>query len=128
MPSFLSALKDCDVVMGSRFRGRIEDGAMSLVNGIGNRFLTTAASLLFLHGTSDLCTGMWGFRRDAYKSMDIGAGGFEVESTLFAQAVKRRLSICEIPIPYRKREGESKVRVSDGVRILCNLIRERFSS
>lgn len=127
MPLFLDALKESDIVMGSRFKGTMEPGAMSPVNALGNRILTLSAGLLFSRPVSDVCTGMWGFRRSAYKALEIGAGGFEVESALFAQAAKKNLSIAEIPIHYRRREGRSKVRIWDGFRIMGNLLRERMS-
>ncbi len=45
-----------DVVLGSRLKGKMEDGSISKFNMIGNRILSFTAS--FLHkGVSDVCTG-----------------------------------------------------------------------
>ena len=126
IPRFLSLLHGCDVVMGSRFRGRIDPGAMSFLNMAGNRIISLFASILFLRPVSDVCTGMWSFRKSAYKSIDIRAHTFELESDLFAQSVKKRLRMVEAPITYARRGGRSKVQLLDGVKICLFLLRERF--
>ncbi|MFH1521129.1 MAG: glycosyltransferase family 2 protein [Candidatus Micrarchaeota archaeon] len=127
MPKFLKALEKYDVVMGSRFKGHFEDGSMPLVNGFGNRVICVVASVLYLKPVSDVCTGMWGFRKKAYKSMKISAHTFELECNMFAQAVKKGFNISEIPITYSRRGGESKVRLIDGVKDCVLLLRERFT-
>ncbi len=126
IPRFLSLLKESDVIMGSRFRGRIEPGAMSLLNAVGNRIISLFASAIFLRPVSDVCTGMWAFRKSAYKAMDITAHAFELESNLFAQSVKKRFRITETPITYARRGGRSKVQPLDGVKICLFLLKERL--
>ncbi|GEM_PF-551843 len=127
IPEFLEKLRECDVVIGSRFAGRIEEGAMKQVNRIGNRMLTFFARLLYKRKITDVCSGMWGFRREAYKRMEITAPHFELEADLFSEAVKKNMKICEVPIVYRKRGGVAKLRVSDGVKIAWWLAKKRFS-
>lgn len=126
IPRFLSLLKDYDIVMGSRFKGRLEPGAMSLLNNVGNRIISLFASVIFLRPVSDVCTGMWAFRKSAYMAMDITAHAFELESNLFAQSVKKRFRIIEVPITYARRGGRSKVQLLDGVKICLFLLKERL--
>jgi dolichol-phosphate mannosyltransferase len=126
MPHFIELLKEYDVIMGSRFKGRFEEGSMPFINGIGNRIICLWASALFLKSVSDICTGMWGFRKKAYKSIVISAQTFELECNMFAQAVKKGLKIIEVPITYSRRGGESKVRLIDGVKDCVLLLKERF--
>lgn len=127
MPKFLQALEKYDVVIGSRFKGHLEEGSMPAVNGFGNRVICVVASVLYLKPVSDVCTGMWGFRKKVYKGMKISAHTFELECNMFAQAVKKGFTILEIPITYSRRGGESKVRLIDGVKDCVLLLRERFT-
>ncbi len=126
IPSILEKLKSCDVVVGSRFDGKIETGAMSPVNVLGNRFLTTLASLLYQKKINDVCSGMWGFTKNAYTSLFIDAPHFELEVNLFVESVKRGFRICELPISYAKRGGKSKLSIKHGLDIAAYLVKKRF--
>jgi dolichol-phosphate mannosyltransferase len=126
LPKFLEKLEEYDVVMGSRFKGHIAEGSMSLINGIGNRIICLWASVLYLKPVSDICTGMWGFRKKAYKSIEITSQTFELECNMFAQAVKKGFKIVEIPINYSRRGGTSKVQLVDGVKDCVLLLKERL--
>ena len=116
-----------DVVCGRRqFR---EPGAMSNVNLFGNVMLTVLADLVYWPSyTGDLCTGLWGFRREALEKMKLSARGFELEADLFANAAKLNMRIGCWPIVYKARaDGDRpKLKVRDGGRIAWHLLRERF--
>jgi len=122
---FIKALRACDVVVGSRFNGSIAKGAMSMANRIGNRCLTLLGSLLYQKPISDLCSGMWGFKKHAYQALSITCRYFELEANFFSETAKKGLKLCEIPIDYAKREGETKLRVGDGFSIAWFLITHR---
>lgn len=126
IPKVLFALKRYDVVLGSRFKGSVEHGAMTSVNAFGNKFLTMLAHLVHLKQVSDVCTGMWGFTKKAYKSMVIDAPHFELEANFFIEAVKKNMKICEVPIAYKKRGGKSKLSIKDGFKIAMYLLKRRF--
>ncbi|MBI5046429.1 glycosyltransferase, partial [Candidatus Micrarchaeota archaeon] len=112
MPAFVEKLKDYDVVMGSRFRGKMAPGAMSTINNIGNRIISLFGSVVYLKYVSDICTGMWAFNKKAYKSIEVTAHTFELECNMFAQSVKKGLKIIELPIDYAPRGGTSKVQLA----------------
>jgi dolichol-phosphate mannosyltransferase len=124
---FIDALElGADVVLGSRFQGSVLPGAMRPVNRIGNHLLSAAASLLFLRRTTDLCTGMWGFRHEALSRMPLTADHFELEAEFFALAVRLGMRIVEVPIEYRPRIGRTKLGgLGDGGRIAWTLMWER---
>lgn len=126
IPKMLNKLKTCDVVIGSRFNGAIEDGAMTPVNRLGNVFLTFLARFGYGRPISDVCSGMWGFTKKAYKSMNIDAPHFELEANFFVESVKHNLKICEVPIIYKKRGGQTKLSIKDGFRIAWYLVRKRI--
>jgi dolichol-phosphate mannosyltransferase len=129
MPRLLHHLveHDFDVVIGSRLRGRIEEGAMSRFNYIGNHILTWAAVALYRRFMSDVCTGYWAFTRAAISQMDLNSSGFEIEAEMYAACAHNDLRIGEVPILYRNRVGGTKLGgVPDGARILRKLLVRRF--
>ena len=121
-------LKTNDVVIGSRLRGTIEPGAMTTLNVVGNTLLSLLAWMLFGTRISDVCTGFWGYRGDVIRSFELAAPGFEIEADMFAECVKKGLSIAEIPITYRAREDQPKLAsLRDGVKIGLFLFKRRFA-
>ena len=128
IPKFLDQLKEVEVVWGSRLRGKMEPGAMSKTNKFGNRILSLAASMVFLHRTTDLCTGFWGFRADSLNRLSLTAEGFTLEADLFGSVIGSKMSTKEIPVDYANRQGSSTLKwYKDGPRILMMTIRKRFS-
>ena len=78
---------ECDVVIGSRLRGEMDDGAMGRVNYLGNHILTWAAVALYRNFISDLCTGFWAFKREAIQAMHLNSISFEIEAEMYALAI-----------------------------------------
>lgn len=116
------------VVIGSRLRGSINEGAMSMANRIGNRMLSWFASFLFATPISDVCSGMWGFISERLKSLGLTATGFELEADLFAECALKGIPIVEIPIRYDRRIGQRKLHLHEGVRIALALLKKRIRS
>jgi dolichol-phosphate mannosyltransferase len=116
-----------DVVIGSRLRGQMREGAMSRMNLLGNRFLTFLANILYGTRISDLCTGYWGFTRRVIEDIKLDAKGFELEANMFAEIVKKGYSIAEVPISYRRRRTPPKLdSLKDGLKIGWTLLTMRF--
>ena len=128
IPEMLDLLQDgSNVVIGSRLKGKIEKGAMSRLNIIGNRLLTLMAKILYRGKTSDLCTGFWGFRGEVLKDLNLSANGFDFEADLFIQISRASHSITHLPITYRRRPTKQKLHsLRDGFKIGWKLIRDRF--
>lgn len=125
IPLFLKQLENCDVVLGSRFNGEIEKGSMTGMNRFGNKALTFIASTLYGGRITDVCSGFWAFSKKAYKSMDIDAKHFSLEANFYIECSKKKLRVCEIPIRYGVRKGETKLNVMHGFDIGLYLIRKR---
>ena len=116
---FVDALEQGnDLVLGSRFKGRIHEGAMPWSNRwIGNPILTGLLNGLFGIRVSDAHCGMRALRRSALPVLDLHSTGMEFASEMVFKASRRRLRVDEIPIDYFARTGESKLsRVSDAWR------------
>ena len=116
-----------DVVLGSRLNGAVEHGAMKRLNLIGNHLLAFLANLLYGTRVSDLCTGLWGFKIEVLRSLNLDAVGFELEANMLIEVAKRKYRVGEIPIQYRKRATASKLgSIKSGWRIGRKLIVSRF--
>lgn len=122
---FVDQLQDGrDMVIGSRFRGNIHKGAMPwLHRWIGNPVLTAVLNLFFGIRVSDAHCGLRALRRSALPRLRLHTIGMEFASEMIFQAARKKLDIGEIPIDYRPRTGESKLRTfRDGWRHLRLLL------
>jgi dolichol-phosphate mannosyltransferase len=129
IPAFVRHLESgVDVISGSRLAGTIENRAMSSTHRIGNRLLTGIANTLYRPlKTTDMCTGLWGFRTDALKSFALTSNGFDLEADLFSETALQGFRYAEVPIRYKKRAGHSKLSWKAAVRIGWTLLRKRFT-
>lgn len=120
MPEFIRLLEsgEADFVIGTRLKGRIEDGAMpALHRYIGNPLLTWMLNRLFGVGISDSHCGMRAMTREALDKLSLRAGGMEFASEMVIEASRKKLRISEVPITYHRRKGDSKLHtLSDGWR------------
>jgi len=121
---FLGA--DSPVVLGSRFLGKIDEGAMTATNYLGNRLLSWFASFLYATPISDLCSGMWAFVSERLKSLGLTADGFDLEADIFAECALRKIPIVQVPIEYHQRLGEPKLHLREGIRIALALLKKRL--
>ncbi len=123
MPMLLEPLRkgNADLVIGSRFRGKIEEGAMPWHHRwVGNPVLTWFLNLFFKAGVSDAHSGFRAIKKEALEKLDLEAEGMEFASEMIVEAARKGLRIEEVPISYyRRRNGNSKLSsLSDGWRHL----------
>lgn len=113
VPSFLEAIRDADLVLGSRYvpGGRVENwGAMrrmvSRGGGLYARFILGVP-------VNDLTGGLKCFRREVLEAIDLDSVsshgyGFQIEVTY--RAIQRGFQVTEIPITFSDRQkGQSKM-------------------
>lgn len=87
-----------DLVMGNRFRGGIQPGAMPpLHRYLGNPVLTWIGRLFFASPCQDFHCGLRGFRKDAIESLNLRTTGMEFASEMVVKATLYRLKIAEVP-------------------------------
>ncbi len=121
MPLLISELeKGADLVVGSRFRGTIKDGAMSpLHRYVGNPLLTFTLNRVFHTSFSDTHSGFRAIRADMVKRLHLQSCGMEFASEMLINASREGLKISEVPISYYPRLTPSKLASwSDGWRHL----------
>ncbi len=106
---FLQSLRDgADLVMGNRFKGGIEPGAMpALHRYIGNPVLSSIGRLFFGSKIGDFHCGLRGFRRDSVMRLGLQATGMEFASELVVKATLAKQRITEVPTTLAK-DGRSR--------------------
>ncbi len=111
IPAFLGRLREgCEFVLGSRFKGTMRKGAMSWSHRyVGNPILSGLCRLFFRTSLSDIHCGMRAFTRDAYLRMKLRTLGMEFATEMVVSALANDIKVCEIPIDYFPREGDSKL-------------------
>ena len=100
VPRFVEKLREgYDVVMGNRFRGGIQPGAMpKLHKYFGNPGLTALLNLSFHVGIGDSYCGMRGFTRALYDKLDVRSSGMEFALEMIIKSAQIGAHITEIPI------------------------------
>ncbi|MBL7072012.1 MAG: glycosyltransferase family 2 protein [Candidatus Omnitrophica bacterium] len=121
IPRFIAELKGgYDFVIGNRFKGNMEKGAMPWANKyIGNPVLAAILRIFFRTTIHDTHCGMRALTRMAADRLNLKTTGMEFASEMIVEALKKRLKIKELPINYHLRSGDSKLQsVADGWRHL----------
>jgi glycosyltransferase involved in cell wall biosynthesis len=97
---FIDALEGgAELVMGNRFAGGIEPGAMPpLHRYLGNPVLSATARWLHRSPVRDFHCGMRGFTREAFAKMGARSPGMEFASEMVIGAQRAGLAIREVPI------------------------------
>jgi glycosyltransferase involved in cell wall biosynthesis len=97
-----------DLVVGNRFRGGIESGAMPWSHRwVGNPVLTLISRVFFHTPVGDAHCGLRGFRKDAYDRMTLRATGMEFASEMVIKASLKRMRIAEVAVTLRP-DGRSR--------------------
>jgi glycosyltransferase involved in cell wall biosynthesis len=101
---FVDELRNgADLVIGNRFRGGIEPGAMPpLHKYLGNPVLSFVGRLFFQAPVKDFHCGLRAFRRDAILDLDLRTSGMEFASEMVVKACLADLTIVEVPTTLRK--------------------------
>jgi glycosyltransferase involved in cell wall biosynthesis len=127
IPRLLAPVLDgrTTVVYGSRTFG--SHTAFSFWYVMGNRAVTTAATVLYNCYLSDLETGYKLLPVQLFKDLRIRSDGFGMEAELTGKLLRRGLRPYEIQISYqaRSRAEGKKITWRDGVEALWILVRER---
>lgn len=99
IPRFLEKLREgYDLVMGNRFAGGIQSGAMpALHRYIGNPLLSLVGRIFFHSCFHDFHCGLRGFSKDGYERLGLCTTGMEFASEMAVKAVLMRLRVCEVP-------------------------------
>jgi glycosyltransferase involved in cell wall biosynthesis len=100
---FVTALRQgAELVMGNRFEGGIEPGAMPRLHRyVGNPVLSFIGRLFFHSASRDFHCGLRALRRDAVLQLGLRTTGMEFASEMVVKATLQELRIAEVPTTLR---------------------------
>jgi len=112
------------MVCGNRFSGNVEAKAVKKSFYFGNKILSLAHTILNSVSLKDPLTGLRVIRSEALKDWKVKSQGFDIEVELNHQIRKSGFKTVELPIGYRKRLGQKKLKIKDGIVILRRILSE----
>ncbi len=130
IPRLLGALgPGVELVLGSRFLGTFEPGAITGLNRAGTRFLNGAFNLLFRARVTDCLAGFRAAHREPLRRARIAARRYDIEVDVLAAVLQQGGAVVEVPVSRKpRRHGTSDLRsFRDGTRILLAMLRKRYA-
>ena len=115
-----------DVIIGNRFAGLMETGAMNLSHRLGVPFLSWCARKKFKVNIHDFHCGIRGIRKDALEKLDFRTTGMEFATEMIAEAGRKGLRTGEVPVPLKNSicARQKKLRtIRDGCRHLWYILK-----
>ena len=96
---FLERLRaGADLVIGNRFAGGIQPGAMPFLHRyVGNPILTRVGRLFFGGSCGDFCCGLRAFSKSAYQRMGLRTTGMEFATEMIVKANLLGMRVAEVP-------------------------------
>jgi len=108
LDGFVAKLREgYDLVMGNRFQGGIEPGAMpALHRWLGNPVLSFIGRIFFKAELGDFHCGLRGFNTSAIRNLKLRSRGMEFASEMVVRCRLARMRIAEVPTTLKK-DGRS---------------------
>lgn len=124
MIKILDEDSEVGMVCGNRFNGSSDSEAFRSEFYLGNKLLAFVHG--FLNGVTlrDPLTGMRVIRAELLKNCAVKSKGFDIEVELNSFVHKQGYKTVEVPIQYRQRLGEKKLKMKHGAEILGRMITE----
>lgn len=113
------------MVIGDRFKGRLND-SKSLTNPfyVGNRLLALAQAVMNGVKLDDPLSGLRVVRSEILENWRPKSKGFDVEAEMNSIVERKGFRIVELPIDYRIRMGEKKLKLRHGLGIMKRILVE----
>lgn len=112
------------MVCGNRFNGKAEPKAVRSSFYFGNKLLAFAHSLFNGVSLRDPLTGLRVIRTEILRDWTVKSQGFDIEVELNRYVERKGYTTVEVPIKYRSRIGEKKLKVRHGATILKRILQE----
>ena len=112
------------MVCGNRFNGDIDPKAVRSSFYFGNKLLAFAHNLFNGVSLRDPLTGLRVIRTEILRDWTVRSQGFDVEVELNRHVEREGYTIVELPIKYRQRVGEKKLKLRHGATILKRILQE----
>lgn len=115
-----AVVRRCGEVIGARIHGREN---IPLLNRLGNRIITLFFNVLYGTRLRDVLSGMYLVDMEHLRDATYEMKGFSIEVEIASHMAGSILDICEVPIEYRERLGEKKLKAVHGLKIAIDLLR-----
>jgi dolichol-phosphate mannosyltransferase len=127
MIDILEQNPEVGMVIGNRFKGRYNT-SKSMLNPfyVGNKLLAFAQLVMNGVKLGDPLSGLRVVRSDVVNGWKPKSKGFDVEAEMNALVERRGYRIMEVPIDYRSRMGEKKLKLRHGLGIMKRIFAEGF--
>jgi dolichol-phosphate mannosyltransferase len=101
----------------------MEAGAMTRLNYVGNKALSSLANQLLGTNIRDSQSGMKALTRALIRKTVLRQRGFAINSEILAEATRVAGRVAEVPISYRKRKGQTKLNpLREGLLITASIV------
>ncbi len=128
MVEILEQNPDVGMVIGDRFKGEYNI-SKSVTNPfyVGNRLLALAQSVMNGVKLNDPLSGLRIVRSEVLEGWKPKSKGFDVEAEMNSIVERKGYRIVEIPIDYRSRLGEKKLKLRHGLWIMKRILSESLT-
>ena len=126
MIKVLESNPDVGMVGGNRFNGHFKLKSMRHILYFGNRILAFVHNLLNGVAMRDPLTGLRVFRAEVFRDWKPRSKGFDIEVELNHLVENCGFTISEVPIYYRTRLGQKKLKMKNGLGIFKRILAESF--
>lgn len=128
VPSMIEVLEQnpqVGMVIGNRFKGEYNN-SKSVTNPfyIGNKLFAFAQFVMNGVNLSDPLSGLRVVRREILEGWKPKSKGFDVEAEINALVRRKGYETVEVPIDYRDRIGEKKLKLRHGLGIMKRIVAE----
>lgn len=115
---------EAEMVVGSRVLGKMEKGAITLLNTLGNKMFNKTINFALKSNVTDSLTGYRALRRDTFNDLVLFSSNFEIEVEMTVEALAKGYRVIEIPVSYGNRvNSKTKLNpVNDGLKIARTLL------
>ena len=127
MIQILENMPQVGMVCGNRFSKQTQGSAFQGRFTFGNKLLSFSHSFLNGVDLQDPLTGLRVVRADILRKWPIKSKGFDIEVELNNQVGKQGFETIEVPIGYRERLGEKKLKMRHGASILKRILFESLN-
>jgi glycosyltransferase involved in cell wall biosynthesis len=112
------------MVCGNRFNSQLDNKALINRFYLGNKLLAFSHKILNGIDLHDPLTGLRVIRAEILRNLKLKSIGFDIEVELNSVVQKRGYKTIEVPIEYRQRLGEKKLKMKHGAIILRRIMTE----
>jgi glycosyltransferase involved in cell wall biosynthesis len=127
MIQILEQNPEVGMVCGNRFNQSLTLSAMKSFFFVGNRFLALTQRLLNGVHLADPLTGLRVIRWDILKNWAPKSQGFDIEAEINHRVENKGYRTVELPIQYRSRLGEKKLKLRHGITIFKRIVIESLN-